>query len=70
MLNRHGNQMKTLILVDLDNFNSPHQISTILTFYTKDTKFEFFGLRSQNKKKIASRYKMKAEQVKDLNAAE
>lgn len=53
MLNKHGKQMKTLILVDLDNFNSPHQISTILTFYTKDTKFEFFGLKSQNKKKIA-----------------
>lgn len=36
--------MKTLILVDLDNTISPDHLDKVLSFYTKDTKFVFFGI--------------------------
>jgi hypothetical protein len=34
---------KTVILVDVENFNGKKDIDTILSFYTKTTKFAFFS---------------------------
>jgi hypothetical protein len=44
--------MKTVVLVDLDNVAGNTAFETLLSFYTKDTKFVFFGIRAVHVTKI------------------
>ena len=44
--------MKTVILVDSENLNTEQQLQTILSFYTKETLFCFFGNGTIQKKRF------------------
>lgn len=44
--------MNTIILVDSENINSEQQLQTILSFYTKETLFCFFGNGTIQKKRF------------------